>query len=404
MYNFRVAYIVNQYPSVSHTFIRREIEALERCGTVVVRLSIRGWELPLVDGDDLNERQLTRYVLKGGAMPLLSSFLRIGLLRPRLMLGSFTLAFQRWKDSDRPLLVHLAYVIEACRVVQLLEADSVQHLHAHFCTNSAEVAMQCHQLGGPPYSFTAHGSDLMDKPTLMGLDLKISRAKFAVAVCSYGLSQIYRWIPHSDWKKVKVVRCGLEPGYGAIQFDRALETKNLVCVGRLSKEKGQLLLLEAIHLLKLNGHLIHLTLVGDGPMREELEELCKSYNLTESVEFTGWQDAEGVKRWILQSHALVLPSLSEGLPVVIMEAMALRRLVIAPYLAGIPELVSHRENGWLFPAGDIVSLAKAIELLMNTPQSQLSKMEDNAHLTVWKKHNLDLSTNNLLELFRENQG
>jgi glycosyltransferase involved in cell wall biosynthesis len=282
-----------------------------------------------------------------------------------------------------------------------LKAEKVQHLHAHFCTNSAEVAMQCRQLGGPPYSFTAHGSDLMDKPTLMGLDLKTTRAKFAVAVCSYGRSQLFRWIPHSEWHKIKVIRCGLEPEYSGVKVDRLSGPKRIVCVGRLSKEKGQLLLLKAINLLNVNRKSIHLTIVGDGPMKQEIFSLCELYGLNDLVEFTGWQSAEAVRQHMLKADAIVLPSLSEGLPIVIMEAMALKTAVIAPYLAGIPELVVQNETGWLYPAGDFVALAHAIELLITTSDEHLSQMGKNAFDRVWKDHNAENSSRQLCECIHE---
>jgi len=249
--NVRVAYLINQYPSVSHTFIRREIYALERLGLKVVRIAIKGWNLPLVDQTDILEREQTQYALRQGSMRLLLAFGRRIFARPVSTLGAVFLAIKMWKQSDRGLLVHLAYVVEACQIVEWMENQEVVHLHAHFCTNSTEVAMQCRQLGGPPYSFTTHGSDIMDKPTLMGLSEKTNRAKFAVAVCSYGRSQLFRWIPHEIWEKVHVIRCGLDDSYFLCGPTLNRKSKHLVCVGRLSKEKGQLLLIEAVrHQLK----------------------------------------------------------------------------------------------------------------------------------------------------------
>ena len=244
------------------------------------------------------------------------------------------------------MVVHLAYLAEACVILQWLEASEVSHLHAHFATNPAETAMLVHVLGGPPYSFTAHGSDIMDRPAQIGLHETVPRAAFVVAVCSYGRSQVFKWIAPHDWARIHVIACGLEASYGQDASMPTEAPRRFVCVGRLSKEKGQTLLIEAVSQLVAAGIAIELVLAGDGPMRGTIEAMIERRHLGARVRITGWLDARGVQNELRQARALVLSSLSEGLPVVIMEAMANRLPVIAPYLAGIPELVVHP---WLRP-------------------------------------------------------
>jgi hypothetical protein len=213
--SLHVAYLVNQYPAVSHTFIRREILALERQGLVVDRIALRGWDAEVVDDADKRERAHTRYVLAGGVAGLLSAIVSTLFRSPRKMGAALRLALGMARESDRSLPMHLAYLAEACVIRRWLADTGATHLHAHFATNPAEIAMLVRALGGPAYSFTAHGSDIMDRPAQMGLPMTVGSAAFVVAVCSFGRSQIMKWVPHAAWSRLRVVRCGLDPDYAA---------------------------------------------------------------------------------------------------------------------------------------------------------------------------------------------
>ena len=338
----RVAYLVNQYPKVSHTFIRREIHALERGGFDIFRLSLRGWDTDLYDKEDQTERQLTRYVLKDGAIPLVIAILRVAITRPANWARALLLAWQMSRHAERPLPVHLVYFAEACQILLWLQSAQVQHLHAHFGTNSAEVAMLVGALGGPPWSFTVHGPEEFDKATLIGLSEKIRRCSFVVAISSFGRSQLFRLVDQSFWNKVKVVHCGLEPSFFRDSVDAGLKSRRFICVGRLCEQKGQLLLIEAARLLAERGTDFELVLAGDGELRPEIDALIARYKLTSKICVTGWISGQQIQAELLSSRALVLPSFAEGLPVAIMEAMALGIPVISTFVAGIPELVHAR--------------------------------------------------------------
>jgi glycosyltransferase involved in cell wall biosynthesis len=232
----------------------------------------------------------------------------------------------------------------------------------------------------------------------MGLNDKIGRAAFVAAVCWYGRSQILRWIPQRLWSRVSVIGCGLEPGYGGAGSPPAEANLRLLCVGRLSKEKGQLLLIEAAARVAAAGHPVDIVLAGDGPMRAEVEALIAHHGLAEQIRITGWLDATGIQRELQQARALIVPSLSEGLPVVIMEAMASRRPVVAPCLAGIPELVLPGETGWLYPTGHVAALAAAIQDCLAADAGQLERMGAAAHRKVWADHDVDVEAGKLARL------
>ncbi len=399
MNQFRIAYFINQYPKVSHSFIRREILALERLGYEILRIAPRGWDADLVDAEDVRERERTRYILKVGLVGLTLAVLRILFTRPVRFFPALQLAIKMSIRADRPLPVHLIYLAEACLIVPWLKEFGASHFHAHFGTNSAEVVMLTKVLGGPPYSFTVHGMDEFDKPEFLHLREKIKYAAFVVAVSSFGRSQLYRWMDYADWHKVHVVHCGLEQAFHNVPAVPIPATPRVVCVGRLSKEKGQLLLLDAVSCLVRKGASLELVLAGDGPMRAELESLVLHHKLQEKVRITGWISSDQVREEILAASALVLPSFVEGLPVVIMEAMALRRPVLATCIAGIPELVRPGLDGWLFPAGDLKSLVSALEEFLATPVEALEGMGESGHSRVMERHSVDMEAGKLAQLF-----
>jgi colanic acid/amylovoran biosynthesis glycosyltransferase len=393
----KIAYFINQYPKVSHTFIRREILALERRGFKVQRIALRGWDTPVPDEEDRIERDRTQYVLRNGAAALLIPTLRCLLMSPLRFFAGLALATKMSRMSrERPLVYHLTYLAEACVVLGWLRAYGARHVHAHFGTNSAEVAMLAHVLGGPPFSFTVHGPDEFLRP--MGLAEKIHLSAFVVAISSYGRSQLYLRLPHADWPKVQVVHCGLERIFYDMPALRVPTIPRFVCVGRLSEEKGQMLLIEAVAQLAAKQIPIELVLVGDGPLRGELEALIKKYRLDQNVRITGWISNQKVREEIIGSRALVLPSFSEGLPVVIMEAMALRRPVLTTYIAGIPELVRSGESGWLFPAGSLEDIVSALEACLSASTDELQKLGDAGYSQVIARHSIDVEAGKLAQL------
>lgn len=399
-----IAYFVNQYPKVSHSFIRREILALERQRFQIERIALRGWDAELVDEEDVAEQKKTRYVLRHGMFPLLFALIRNILFNPFRFLKTLALVVKIGSRADRPFPYHLIYLAEACRILPWLKKAKVSHVHAHFGTNPAEVVMLVRSLGGPGYSFTVHGPEEFDRPQFLRLKEKARSASFVVAISSYGRSQLYRWLDHEDWPKVEVVHCGLEQAFYDIKPVPFLETPRLVCVGRICEQKGQLLLIEALHQLVQRGVDLHLVLAGDGEMRSEVEALIAKYRLEGKVRITGWISATMVREEILTSRGLVLPSFAEGLPVVIMEALALRRPVLTTYVAGIPELVRHHENGWLFPAGSVDDLVVAMAELLAAPKQRLEKMGEAGHRRVVSRHSIDTEAAKLAHLFRKVAG
>jgi colanic acid/amylovoran biosynthesis glycosyltransferase len=396
----RIAYLINQYPQVSHSFIRREILALERQGFEVVRIALRGWDDELKDTKDRSERERTRYVLRTGALTLLFEMLRIMIMRPRQFIQALALTWRMSRRAERPFPIHLIYLAEACCTAGWVRAAKVTHLHAHFGTNSAEVAMLVHALGGPRWSFTVHGPEEFDKARLIGLAEKVRQCAFVVAISSFGRSQLYRVMDRTDWPKVHVVHCGIEPAFLALPASPPPAARRLVCLGRLCEQKGQLLLVEAASRLVARGVELELVLAGDGELRTAIETLIAASDLKARIRITGWISGDQVRDEILAARALVLPSFAEGLPVVLMEAMALSRPVISTYVAGIPELVRASVDGWLVPAGDTEALMDAMQACLDAPPETLRRMGETARERVLERHDVEREAGKLRALFQ----
>lgn len=398
----KVGYLVNQYPKVSHTFIRREIFALERQGLEVSRFALRGWDADVKGDEDISERQRTRHILRRGVLPLVGRAVLQAVKSPARSWRALACAMKMSRNAERGWPYHLMYFLEACMLVKWLAEEGVDHLHAHFGTNSAEVALLAHVLGGTPFSFTVHGPEEFDKPKFLHLREKIHHAAFVVAISSYGRSQLWRWLPAADWPKVAVVHCALEKqffvGDGQVV---PVSTPRLVNIGRLCAQKGQLLLVEAAARLAAEGTNFQLVLVGDGEMREPIEAAIKAHRLEASVRITGWIDSAAVRAELLASRALVLPSFAEGLPVVVMEAMAVGRPVVTTRIAGIPELVRDGIDGWLVPPGSIDDLVDAMRACLAASEEQLARMGVAARARVRERHDADTEAAKLLGLFTQ---
>jgi colanic acid/amylovoran biosynthesis glycosyltransferase len=395
----RLAYLVNQYPTVSHTFIRREILGLEALGISVRRFTLRPTPPEnLRDPQDESERLRTEAILARGAKGLLGSVARVAAMRPQRFAHAQAVATRLGIGSDRGVLLHFAYLAEACKLLELLEAERIQHVHAHFGTNSAAVAMLVHALGGPGFSFTIHGPEEFDKPDLLHLRAKIAAARFVVGVSSFGRSQLLRQCDGRDWSKVHVIRCGVDQGYIDHEPTPVPATPRLLNIGRLSEQKGQLLLVEAAALLAKEGRSFELALVGDGPLRGEIEQLIQREGLEKHVLLLGWASGEQVQAELQRARALVLPSFAEGLPVVIMEALGSGRPVVSTYIAGIPELVETGRTGWLVPAGSTEAVAKAMRDVLDASPETLTQLGRNGYERVRELHDARKNARALLDL------
>jgi glycosyltransferase involved in cell wall biosynthesis len=399
-----VAYLINQYPQPSQSFIRREIAALEAAGLHIERFTVRAWNGTLIEPADLAEKQRTRVIVDVGAGQLTIAAIRALFTNPAGFFKSLGLAIRIGRKSERGVLMHLVYLAEACVLRRWLAQSNATHVHAHFGTNSTMVAMLCQELGGRAYSFTCHGPEEFDSPRQLALGEKVARSAFAIAISDFGKSQLYRWANAKDWHKIHVVRCTVDASFlngGAPLESIPAPTDQplFVSVGRLSEQKGQAILIEAAGMLRDQGANFFLNILGDGELRPQLEAMIDRLKLADYVRLSGWADAATVRGEMLRSRALVMASFAEGLPVVIMEALALGRPVIATAVAGIPELVEDGVCGWLAPPGSATALAKAMRAALNASDDQLREMGKRGADRVKLRHDPQTEAAKLAELF-----
>lgn len=401
----KIAYLVNCYPKASHSFIRREIRALEELGIEVLRVSVRPPARDLVDPRDRDEAGRTHVLLRhpvrsSDVLALFGGLLSLALRSPGRFVHALLGALRLGWRSERGVLVHLIYLFEAAALLRLAREKGVRHVHAHFGTNPPAVCWLAHALGGLAYSFTVHGPEEFDLPTAQKLGQKVAGARFVATVSEFSRSQLHRWSARADWDKIHVVHCGVDELFLAATPTPVPDRPRLVCVGRLCEQKGQVLLIEAAARLAREGLEFELVLAGDGELRVPVENAIAHHGLQRSVRITGWLSNEQVRAEILAARALVLASFAEGLPVVLMEALALGRPVISTFVAGIPELVVPEQSGWLVPAGDVEALAGAMRAALRAPPAELEALGRTGAARVRAQHDARTEATKLSALFR----
>ena len=400
----KIAYLTTKYPSVSHTFIRRELREIERRGHSVLRLAIRRSDTILADPLDREEAVKTTHCLSLPATQHFFCLLRVMLTRPARFFNALRTTIQMGRLSNRGIFRHLAYIVEACSILNILASHEIQHVHVHFGTNATAVARLIRQLGGPSYSFTVHGPDEFD--AAIGFDLrgKITDAAFVVAITDYCAAQLRRWCDPNSWSKIHVVGCTVGDEFFNDIKPIDPNAHTFVCVGRLAPQKGQLILLDAMKKLSAAGIDAQIVFVGDGELRPLLEGRIRDLNLKNCVRITGYVSEAEVRKHIAESRALILPSFAEGLPMVIMESFAVGRPVISTFIAGIPELVHDGVNGWLVPAGNVEKLVEAISDSLATDAERLSEMAGKGREETYHKHRTLTEVDRLEALFESYSG
>lgn len=383
----RLGYLVGVHPATSQTFVRTEILAHEAAGQPVVRYSIRPWSwkgATLVDPGDQAEARQTTVLLPGGLGGLLGPAMVETLRNPFGVARGLLTALRLALRGEEKRLYNFAYLLEAAKLRALTRAAGVSHVHCHFSVNTAAVALLARRMGGPAFSFTVHGPDELPGMRANGIADKVRHARAVAAITDYCRGVILEATAGDGAEKVHVVRCGLE-------LERFLPTpvppssRTLVCVGRLCPQKAQTLLAEAAARLKSSHPDLRILLIGDGETRPEVEAILQREGLRDRVILHGWASGDEVRAAIAAARALVLPSFAEGLPMVIMEAMALGRPVISTRIAGIPELLDS-SCGWIVDAGDVDGLTTSIAACLEASSEQLDAMGAEGRARVEQRH------------------
>jgi glycosyltransferase involved in cell wall biosynthesis len=368
----RLAYLTGEYPAVSHTFILREVEALRRIGFHVQTCSVRGTGVEHHQGPaEKSAAQTTFYILRAARRGAEILRAQAAMWRsPRRYAKALALGWRTRPAGVRGAIYQLFYFAEATILARFLRAQNIDHLHNHFADSSANVAMLCSALSGIPFSYTLHGPAELYAPAYWNLRAKTRAARFVVCISHFCRSQAMYFSDPQDWSKLRIVHCGVEPDLYAADPARRSQGQgaHFVFVGRLAAIKGVRVLLAAFTEVQQRLPKARLTLVGDGPDRAELERLAAQMGV--AVEFMGYRSQAEVADILAGADVFVLPSFAEGLPVVLMEALASSVPVIATQVAGVSELVEEGQSGYLVPPGDAASLADRMYQAGCDPQAR----------------------------------
>lgn len=355
-----LAYLVSRYPAISHTFILREIAHLRTLGHQIHTASINAPDrsLDVMDATERAEAERTYGVKQHGTSGALAALGYWALRAPSALLKTLS-ASRRFG-----WLKGLAYTVEAAMVARWMQRQSLAHLHVHFGNAGASVGVLVKQLNNCHLSYTIHGPDEFDDVPGQQLAFKMQAADVIVCISQFARSQLMRISAPADWPKFRVCRLGVDASvFQAKPRTLVAAVPQLVSIGRLTPAKGQVLLIQACAQLRERGVPFHLTMVGDGPDRGRVESEIAKLRLQEHVTLTGSLTQAGVREALARADAFVLPSLAEGIPVVLMEAMASYVPCISTPVNGIPELIEHGHTGLLATPGDVDSLVTQLKLL-----------------------------------------
>jgi len=395
----RLGYITSQYPAASHTFVRREVEALREEGWNIDTFSVRPPGRDETAGQaDRSEAAQTFYLLRQSPVAFIGAHLTFLLMSPLAYARTLALALRHRAPGARNLFLATAHFAESVLLAKELRQRRIVHLHNHFANSAATVGLLATRLLNIRWSFTLHGISETDYPACLILGRKIEFADFIACVSYFGRAQGMRLVSPENWQKMHVIRCG-------IPFDRLPQearadrgAATLICVGRLSPEKGQTGLLHAFAALHGRHPEISLRLVGDGPDRALLATLVQELGLDGVVSFAGRLPEIETLTEIARSDMLILPSFMEGLPIVLMEAMALGVPVVASRVAGIPELVTDGATGLLFAPSDWDGLEMCVERLLRD-DARRAFLAEKGKATVAEEFDTRRSATKLGELF-----
>ncbi len=370
----KLAYLTNQYPAVSHTFIRNEIFALEARGLDITRFSIRRANENFTDPADQCELTRTEFLLERGTGAMLCSVLRTIVARPRAFADALRAMVKMGWRSQRGMARHVVYLAEACLLRELCAARGITHLHVHHATNPAAVALLCELVGGPRYSVTIHGPEEFEHASRLALNEKIERAAFVVTVSEWSRRELLKWCNESVHKKIHVVRNSVNEMFVAVTPTHVLDTRRFLWIGRLVEQKDPLLLLRAVELLRAENFFCVVTMIGDGALRASLEQEIARRNLQEVIVLKGWANRAEILDELRGARALVLSSRAENVPSVILEALAQERPVISTNIGGVRELIQDGETGWLVPPDSEHALARAMRRALEMDANELAHM------------------------------
>jgi glycosyltransferase involved in cell wall biosynthesis len=387
----KIAYLLSQYPAVNHVFMLREVRFLRQLGIDIQVASIRNpdRDTGLMTAAEREEARSTYYVKSSGLFQLVLAHVHTLVSRPVCYVRGLAGALRN--------LYGLFYFAEAVAVGYWMKRQGLSHVHTHY---ASAVGVLVGRIFPVTLSIAFHGPAEFEDPAGSRLAEKVHACLFCCAISQYGVSQLMYTCGYPEWPKLELTALGVDPdGFPPRPFRASPSPFEIICVGRLAAVKGQHVLIAAMAALVQEGRHIRLRFAGDGPDRAALSQDVKNRGLADCVSFEGNVNQDKLLDLYRESDALVLSSFAEGLPVVLMEAMAMEIPCVAPWVNGIPEIITHATDGLLAPPGDAEALARAIGRLMDDAELRRT-LGQNARLKILEKFDLRRNTEHLADVFR----
>jgi len=400
-----VAYVMTHYPRVALTFIAGEVDALERRGIVIHPFAMNAAAPEDLLSPDARSRWARTVCLKSSWGRAAGAFAKTTARHPLATARLVARALISARLDAGLAVRRLAHLLQAMLLAEQCARRGIEHIHAHFGQAPATIAWFASEIlnfdgrAATRWSLTIHGfQDFVDE-AVGRLDLKAASASFVICVSDFTRSQLCRITPPRLWDRYHVIRCGIDLDRFPLRAARQLRQRpRVVLVGRLSPEKGQLILIRAVAALRQRGREVEVLLVGAGPLRSWIEEEIARLGLGDLVSLAGELEPEQVNAQLQEADIFCLPSFAEGLPISIMEAMATGVPVSSTNIGGIPELAINGETALTVAAGNVEALAGAIEKIIVEPVLRQA-LVDAARREVTLRHDRERSGDQLAPLF-----
>jgi colanic acid/amylovoran biosynthesis glycosyltransferase len=400
--NPRIAYLVSRYPAISHTFILREVAALRAQGFDISVASINDPDraTSALTEEERFEAANTLYVKSAGLATILKSHAAALVTGPLRYLRGLAYALRLARTDAITLVYHVFYFVEAVIIGRWMAQEHREHLHVHFATPAATVALIASKCFPITYSITVHGPDEFYDVAAYRLREKVESASFVLCIGMFARSQLMKITDFAEWCKLEICPLGVDPEvFTPAPFRERADPFSILCVGRLVSAKGQHILVLAAEALVRAGQRVRVEFVGDGPDRASLESLTAERGLRDVIHFAGSVNQDRIRGFYERADAFVLPSFAEGIPVVLMEAMAMEIPCVTSMITGIPELIRHGEDGLLVMPSDVTGLASAMQSLIASPELR-RRLGRSGRERVRECYNLPVNTRRLGDVFQ----
>ena len=402
----RLGYLVSRYPAISHSFILREVVELRALGFEIEVASINLPDRPgkALTRTEKEEAEKAFYVKQAGIRGAVAAQVEMLLREPHRYFAGLLFALGLARADLKQLAFCVFYFFEAVMLAGWMRERSLGHLHVHFATPAATVALILTRVASIGISMTVHGPDeFYDVPGYF-LSEKVRGARFVCAIGVYARSQLMKISPASQWDKFEIAPLGVDPEvFEPPPMRRRSERFEILCVGRLVPAKGQHILVSAVSQLVGAGRAIRLRLVGDGPDRQSLELEVRRLRLEDAVCFEGALNQDRTHHFYETADIFALASFAEGIPVVLMEAMAMEIPCVTTWIMGVPELIRNEIDGLLIAPSDVDALAGALMRLMDDAELR-QRLGRAGRLRIQDRYNLSRNVTRLAEIFDRRLG